>query len=61
MSERNILCTNADVIFADTWEFLNLTLSTLAPAAPAVTKVTKVPDPSDAVFAAAILAGLVFP
>jgi len=38
-------------------ELINLTPSTLVPSVTAVTNVTKVPEPSDAVFAAAILAG----
>jgi hypothetical protein len=62
VSVKNILCCIALDVVAVADEFLNLTPSTLVPFAPAVTTVYEaVPEPSDAVFAAVILAGMKLP
>ena len=61
VSVKNILNTLAPDAAAVACELINLTPSTLVPSVTAVTNVTKVPDPSDAVFAAAILAGVKLP
>jgi hypothetical protein len=61
VSDKNIRNTLAPAAAAVAWEFINLTPSTRVPSAAAVTNVTNAPDPSDAVFAAAIRAGVKLP
>jgi hypothetical protein len=60
-SVKKILCTILDEAAAVACELRKRTESTLVPDWEAVTRVTKVPLPSDAVFAAAIVAIAIFP
>jgi hypothetical protein len=59
-SERNTRSTRAADAAAVTCDDVNVMKSTREPLAPAVNNVTNVPEPSRAVFAAAILAVAAF-
>jgi len=58
-SDKNTRTTIAVEAAAVVCEFLNVTASTLHPSVGAVIKVTNAPEPSEAVFAAAIVTGIV--